>query len=299
MADNAGYLIFDGISRPLRMVVSFTLLLAAYLLQLSTRNVLTGLPFVIGCMIFNLIKNVSIKPVQAQELKWQEVTASAIQQIVDQCRRIKKFRSANIGCVIGFLFVFVWFSIMFMPVLQMPIRFSALMIDGIILLGGLLLSGRRTAWQPAGLDTKIPIVQRLMVSPLLRDPDLQVMPYLEIGQAKNGSFPNDARIMIRFRNAPESFLGIQLQVSINQVKSTAYPYLYAVVTAKTEFKLFEKFPDPKLKNIVMEQEQTKEVDVIVLRQYTTRTSGYHTSTETQDYIVAGSIQAVKQMLAKS
>ncbi len=299
MSLDAGYLFFNGIPRFLRMALSFILLLTAYLLQLSTRNVLTGLPFVIFCMIFNLIRNVSIKPVQALELKWQEVTESAIQQVNDQCRKIKKFQSANLGCVIGFLVFFVWFCIMFMPVLQLPLRFSALIIDGIVLLSGLLLSGRRTAWQPAGLDTKIPIIQRILSSPQARDPDLQFLPYLEIGKTKTGSFPNDTRILIRFRQAPETFIGVQIQISINNVKNTAYPYLYAVVAAKPAFKLYDRFQDPKLKNVVVEKEDTGEVDVLVIRQITTRTSGYHTSTETQDYIIAGVILAAKQMLVKN
>jgi len=292
------YIIFDKITPALRMAFSFILIAAGYLLQLSTRNVLTGLPFVITCMIMNLIKSVKIRAEQAEELKWQEVTAAKIDQVVEHCRRIKKFQSANLGCVVGFLIALVWFSIMLLPALRLPVRLSALLLDGIILIAGLALSGRKSAWLPTGLNVKTAIVQRILASPLAKDPEAQIMPFLEVGQTKaGGTFPNDARLMVRFRNAPEDFIGLQFQISINNVKSTQYPYLYAVLLAKPGFKLSEKFKDPKLNNLIMENEEADEVDVIVIRQFTTQTSGYHTNTATQDYIVSGCIQAVKGMLA--
>jgi hypothetical protein len=123
------------------------------------------------------------------------------------------------------------------------------------------------------------------------------MPFLEVGQTKTGgTFPNDARLMVRFNQAPEDFIGVQFQISINNVKSTQYPYLYAVILAKPGFKLRDKFKDPKIDNLIMENEEADEADVIVIRQFTTQTSGYHTDTKTQEYIVSGCIQAVKDML---
>lgn len=292
------YVILDRITPALRMAVSLALIAAGYILQLSTHNILAGLPFVILCMVMNLLKNVKIRAEQAEELKWEEVTAAKVTQAAEQCRRIMRFRSANIGCVIGLLVAVVWFSIVALPAFRLPIRFSALLFDGVILFAGLALSGRRSAWLPNALNVKTSIVQRILQSPLAKDPEAPVLPYLEIGRAKSGGFfPNDARLMVRFPGAPEDFIGIQFQISINNVKGAQYPYLYAVILAKTGFKLFEKFKDPELPNTVMENEETDEVDVIVIRQFTTRTSGYHTDAPAQDRIVAGCIQAVKKMLA--
>ncbi len=298
MEQTPSYVIFDKITPALRMVFSSILLLTGYLLQLSTRNALAGLPFVFFCMIMNLIKSVKVRAEQAEELKWQEVTAAKVDQVVEHCRRIKKFQSANLGCVIIFLLVVGWISIMFLPAFRLPVRYSALIIDGVILIAGLALSGRKSAWLPNALNVKVAIVQRILLSALAKDPEAQVMPFLEVGQTKaGGTFPNDARLMVRFRNAPEDFIGVQFQISINNVKGTQYPYLYAVILAKTGFKLLEKFMDPKLDNLIMENEEADEVDVIVIRQFTTRTSGYHTDTKTQDYIMTGCIQAVKGLLA--
>lgn len=298
MEPTPSYVIFDKITPALRMAFSSILLLAAYLLQLSTRNVLTGLPFVIFCMVMNLIKNVKVRAEQAEELKWQEVTSAKIDQVVEQCRRIKKFQSANIGCVLVFLLVVGWMSIIVMPAFRLSIRYSALIIDGVILVAGLALSGRKSAWLPNALNVKAAIVQRILASTLVKDPEVQIMPFLEVGQTKaGGTFPNDARLMVRFSKAPEDFIGVQFQISINNVKGTQYPYLYAVILAKPGFKLPERFKDPKIDNLIMENEEADEVDVIVIRQFTTQTSGYHTDTKTQDYILSGCIQAVKGMLA--
>ena len=296
------YLILDKISPRLRGIVSVFLITTGFLLQLNTRNIVSGMPFMILCLILNLIKGVSVKEVTPGQLKWQEVTPEKVKQVLAHCRRIKKFRSHNLGCFIGLLIsIFVLGSFLFplFSELSVPFPLTATIVNAVILFSGLMLSGRKSAWMPLALDIKAEIVKRIIELPAVKnDPSLQVMPYFEIGQAEQGSFPNDTRVLIKFREAPEEFIGLQGQISINMVKSKKYPYFYIVLLARPAFGLFDKFKSLKvsLDKVTIEQKKAGEVDVIVMRQHTAKTSGYHTSRKAQDYILQNGIRIVKELI---
>ncbi|KPL15681.1 hypothetical protein AMJ74_00960 [candidate division WOR_3 bacterium SM1_77] len=302
MSDPKVYLVLDKINPRLRSIGSAILIVAGFLIQTSTRNILAGMPFILMCLLLNLIKGVSIKAVAPNELGWKEVTPDRIDQVLTHCRKIKKFRSQNLGCFIGFviaLIVFGSFAFSLLESLSLPFSFLAAVIDAAVLFSGLILSGRKSAWMPHALDVKAEIVQRIIQSPIVKnDPDLLGTPYLEIGHTEDGDYPNDTRIMIKFKDAPDAFIGLQGQISINTVKSSAYPYFYTVLIARPEFRLLDKFKSLKisLDNITLETKKTGEVDVVVIRQTTTKTSGYHTAQKMQDYILLNSIKMAKKLV---
>lgn len=302
MDDPKVYLILDRIDPRLRAVVSAVLIFTGFVFQLSSKNILAGIPFIILCVLLNMIKSISIKKIAAEKLVWKEVTEQKIGDVMEHCRRIKKFRSGNLGCFVGLIIGLVFFGIFLFPIIEdmsLPFPLVATGANAFILFAGLILGGRKSAWMPRALDTKIQIVRGIMESPLIKDdPDLSAIPYLEIGQAKQGTFPNDARVLIKLRDAPDEFIGLQGQISINTVKSRDYPYFYVVLLARPGFQLFEKFKSLKvvLNNITVEKKKTSEVDVIVLRQSTTKTSGYHTDEKMQDYILLNSVKAAKALI---
>jgi hypothetical protein len=294
------YLVLDKITPQLRGFVSVLLVATGFVLQFSSKNILVGLPFIITCVILNLIRGVSIKQVHPLKYDWQEVTPEKIDQVLEHCKKIKKFQSGNVGCIITVFIIFI-FGISFgAPLLhyiaKAPFPLLVAIINVVILFGGLALSGHKSAWMPSGLDIKTEIVKRLLDLPLIKkDPSLHPVPYLQIGKAKDGSLPNDARVLIKFKDAPSDFIGLQGQISINLVKSKQYPYFYVVLIAKPPFKLFEKFGKHSVDKVVIEQKETTEVDVIVIRQKTTKTSGYHTDTSVQDYILSHGITLAKAL----
>ncbi len=301
MEERRVYLLFDKITPQLRGALSILLISTGFLFQLSAKNILVGLPFIIACLVLNLMKGISIKRVSPRELKWQEVTPQKIERVHAQCKRIKKFRSGDLGCLVAF-FVFIIFALSFgLPFLKelssIPFPLIAAIINIIILFSGLAVTGRKSAWMPHALDIKTEIVGRMLNSPIIKnDPMLQAIPYLEMGKTKEGSFPNDVRILIKFKDAPSAFIGLQGQISMNTVKSRNYPYFYVVLIAKHDFNLFEKFGRHSVEKLVIEHKKTEEVDVIVVRQRTTKTSGYHTNTQMQDYILVNGFKLVKELL---
>ncbi len=301
MEEHRVYLLFDKISVRLRNVVSFLLIATGFLFQLSSRNILTGIPFIIACFVLNLMKGVSIKKIRPRNVTWQQVTPEKIEQVSVQCRKIKKFRSSSAGVlIVVFIFFIMWFTFG-MPVLKalssFPFPLIATITNAVILFSGLALTGRTSAWMPNALDIKIEIVKRFINSALIKaDPVLQAIPYLEIGETEKGTVPMDTRLFIKFKNASESFIGLQGQISINTVKSRNYTYFYVVLLAKPEFGLFEKIGKNLLDKLTVEQKKTEDVDVIVIRQHTTKTSGYYTNESIQDYILQNGIQLAKGLI---
>lgn len=300
MEEHRVYLFFDKISARLRNFVSLLLIATGFLFQLSSRNILTGIPFIVACLVLNLMRGISIKRIRPRNVTWEQVTPEKIEQVSVQCRKIKKFRSSGAGALVV-LFIFFIMGLSFgMPLLKassFPFPLIATIVNAIILFSGLALTGRKSAWMPNALDIKIEIVKRLIGSTMIKeDPVLQAIPYLEIGGTKEGTVPMDTRLLIKFKNAPEAFIGLQGQISINTVKSRNYPYFYVVLLAKPEFSIFEKLGKHLLDKLTIERKETEEVDVIVIRQHTTKTSGYHTNEGTQDYILKNGIQLAKKLV---
>src|SRR4030042_1442518 len=199
--------VFDKIDNRLRMGMSAILILAAFLFQLTTRNILVGMPFIIGCVMLNFMKGFKIQPAKGGKLEWQEVTPEKIDQVLKHCKKIKKFRSMGMGCAIALACVFIFFNFICAPFVAEVIRPSfvlyAFAINTVVLFGGLMIGGQKSAWMPRGLDIKSEIGKRLTTTSIIKsDPALNPVPYLEIGTTNDGSYPNDARFMIRFIDAP-------------------------------------------------------------------------------------------------
>ncbi|MEO0124159.1 MAG: hypothetical protein ABIL69_09190 [candidate division WOR-3 bacterium] len=301
------YYILGKISPKLRNFLTVVLFFTGFALQLSSRNILVGLPFFIFCLLLNLIRNFTIKPIRAQKLEWKEVTPERVEQVYKHCQRLSKIRGGAMGCVVFFIVVF--FLIFFVPVLLEifgeiihipdPFPIIALIIDSLIVFSGVLLSGNRSVWIPNNLDVKMPIIKRIINHPVFsKDPNLKIIPYLEIGNTKDGQFPNDTRILIRFKDAPQDFIGVQFQISINDVQGKKYPYCYCVIIARKSFGLFAKFKPFELERITIETETSSDADVIIIRQTTTKSSGYYTNEATQDYILSSSINIVKKLILR-
>ena len=100
--------------------------------------------------------------------------------------------------------------------------------------------------------------------------------------------------MLRPRGEDADFLGVQVQVAINNVRGTDYPYLYCVVLGKGELEL----PASRERHrrgegevsFVLEQGRDSEVRFLVVRQHADNRGGWHTEPEDIEEIVAAALQ---------
>jgi hypothetical protein len=126
--------------------------------------------------------------------------------------------------------------------------------------------------------------------------ELQYM--LEIGETKEGPTPDDAKMVLAFHKAPPEFLGLQLQLAINNVQGSDFPYFYCVLVARHAFGLLEKCPESMRANMTIESKREGDVDVVVMRQTTTKTSGYHTAPAAVRDIFLYSLAETRRVLAR-
>ncbi|MFV1965020.1 MAG: hypothetical protein ACC628_06325 [Pirellulaceae bacterium] len=106
-------------------------------------------------------------------------------------------------------------------------------IDAAVLLLPHWVTGTRRGWKPVTLRQHIDSVEAaLKAIESFSDPPCQIQPMLNMAGKGDKRVPIEARAFIRFPDGPEEFLGLQFQVSVNDVQGTKYPYLYAVIVAR-------------------------------------------------------------------
>ncbi len=222
--------------------------------------------------------------------EWQKTTRDRFQKARDLESKIKKWDETAIDgtCTTGvFIFIVIaigvagiWFWLT--AVLSEPywgIVFAA--DDAGVILAPHWFTGVRRGWKPIALRQEVDAVETaLKAIDGFNNPPCQIQPMFEMG-GEEKKVPVGARAFVRFPDGPQEFLGVQFQVSLNDVQGTKYPYLYAVLVAKKEFGLFKDHLDgiqasARSENLTIESSTEKDVEVVVIRQPTTKNSGYHT-----------------------
>ncbi|MBU4305282.1 MAG: hypothetical protein KJ893_06660 [Candidatus Omnitrophica bacterium] len=269
-------------------------------------NFWAGLVFLALGTVLSLIKGYAATPKLSSAEEWKQVTPDEYDKIRRKEKQLRAWdRDAfDITNPLGvFVFATVAFFVLIVwIVLEMRGAGRAAAYwkwDAAIIFIPHWLTGVRSYLTRDKLIVKINFLEN--ISKMLAKPsDIQVLPMLSTRLAKEGGrVPVDARLMIRFLNAPDYFLGMQIQISINTVQGTDYPYLYCVLIAKKEADFFNakaSLLNNPPKNILFERTKSEGVDVLVIRQRTTQTSGYHTPLPTAHYVVATALQAAHSLL---
>ena len=152
-----------------------------------------------------------------------------------------------------------------------------------VLILPLWINGIRTTWNPSELRLKGEALDqaRLAVTGEIEG-ELDVVPMLALREGQHGKYPVDARMMLRpSEDDGSGFLGVQVQVAINNVQGTDYPYLYCVVLGKEGFRL----PAARHRHtrdgveLVTERGDGDDVSYLVIRQHADKAGGWHTEPE--------------------
>jgi hypothetical protein len=163
----------------------------------------------------------------------------------------------------------------------------------------LWLNGMRSTWNPSELRKKgeaLAIARAALEEDAGKDFDL--VPLLALREGRRGHYPVDARLMARpAREDASGFLGVQVQVAMNNVKGTDYPYLYAVVLGKGDFR-FPKAPGRESGfgvSLVRESGQSEGVRYEVVRQHADEHGGWHTEPTHIRLIVSAALQRAREV----
>jgi hypothetical protein len=152
-------------------------------------------------------------------------------------------------------------------------------------------------WEPENIIKKRELFVRARDRILDKWKNLQpvVRPMLLLDEGdKDNVTPEDIKLFITFEDAPESFIGVQAQITFNM----GQPYLYCVILAKNDFAPIKKFTPKAASKITCERGADKDVLFLVARQTTTRDSGYSTSGEEADHVVDTAMRMAGDILGR-
>jgi hypothetical protein len=156
-----------------------------------------------------------------------------------------------------------------------PPAIRILLFNALVLLGPHWITGTRRILRLPKMMVKVEALEGLLNSarPEIDEDRVTVMMLLR-GEEK---MPEDVKLRIRIPDAPDSFLGMFVQVVTNDVKGTSYPYVYVVLVTRQGYgldALTRSIAPPK--GVIKEYKQENDVEILVIRQQTTKNSGYHT-----------------------
>jgi hypothetical protein len=290
-----------------RISIAILLLIAGFALQLYFMNVLYGaFPLFIGIFLV-LVKGydsrVRIKGF-SQDPNWKTVPLEKIQEI-EQIRKknIRWDRDAlDISSWLGVLSLILVGGValaaaLILGELAKDFRVTVILaVDAAIIMIPLWFSGMRFIMKQPNLAIKVKMILWLhKIFQNLKRKGEEFRPALLLSRGKNDkTIPEDARFSVAFPESPEGFYGLQAQINLNVVQGTSYPYFYCVLAAKPGFGLAKYRKQIKLaKKIICEYQDDKRAEVLVIRQYTTRKSGYHTKEPQCVDILTNALEAAR------
>lgn len=164
----------------------------------------------------------------------------------------------------------------------------------------LFFSTLASAWEPDLVKKKLDTMEKVrdqvqdnwqftrpMVAPML------LMDYM--GEAH--PTPTDLKLFIRFEDAPEEFLGIQVQMTFNRGPNGEVPYLYCVLLAKDRFAPMAHYSDTRADaSNTIETGSDGDINYLVVRQTASNKGGYETKPSDINRLLDLSMQIAAKML---
>jgi hypothetical protein len=281
-----------------RLAFGIALLLIGLSLQTITLQFLPGLPFLlIGTLLFlvrgydNRVDFGKFEP----DAQWERVALNKLEQLVEHDRRMARWDRNALDVTNG-LGAFVLLLIAVPLVLaagQMPGPPRILLLDALVLLTPHWLTGTRAVMRQPTLLLKAAILRQLLdeAAPLLTRHAPELLMLLQGPQ----KIPADVKLKVNLDGQPPEFLGLYGQIVINRVQGKPYPYFYVVLVTKPNVGLRDLGRQFRPSNkLVLEFKTQSDVEVLVLRQQTTKTSGYHTKPATMRQILGEGLQLADQ-----
>ncbi|HHW21998.1 MAG TPA: hypothetical protein GXX26_03825 [Clostridiaceae bacterium] len=286
--DSLQFYFMKSLSYTARILLYLICIAVGLFIQIISLSFWPGAFLLIFAAMINLVKGHNIKPIPAgnDEGQWTRTGMDKVHQInrlredINQWDKDAMDISNGVGCLFFGVVAIVIISVFFILIGSIGSNAALIFIaDSIILVLSLWFNGMRIKGYQGILYMKTDmIIEMKNHFDRNRYAGESFVPSLLLAEDKEGkNFPTDCRFNIIFDNGPDDFYGILAQICINTVQGSNYPYFYCVITAKKGFglnKYVRCVQTPK--SIVAEYSEDSEAEVIIIRQKTTKSTGYHT-----------------------
>jgi hypothetical protein len=267
--------------------------------------VLVGAMLLLVSSMFGLVKGYTNNPGDlGGKREWRAGDKDQLSKIIDISVKSKSWDQSVIditcgaGCVVG-MGVTVLFGILVMGLFGSGYEWLAIAVaaDSAVLLFPHWVTGVRRILVNAPLTIKAQnLIHVYSVWDASKKGDEKMMVQMEVVKGEKGEMPTDAKLILQMPAVGESFFGVQTQVVLNNVEGADFPYMYCVLVAKTGLGMKDKlksvqadadrmlevelkplgFFSRKPLGIYTEWKKDAEMDILVIRQATTKETGYHT-----------------------
>jgi hypothetical protein len=264
-----------------RLIVSFALIAIGLVFQAFTMSLWAGLPVIIIGNLLLLVSGydnrVDFKAYDPRA-EWERVEKKRLNELIRMDRKIRKWDRSILDITNGLgaaVFVLMTAVLGFIALVfrGMP---RILAIDAMVLLLPHWLTGVRRILTQPNLVTKVKTIRHVLRSAgeRLGKHRVDLMMLIKGADAK---IPEDVKFKVDIDGHHPDFLGLYGQVVLNEVQGSSYPYFYVVLVARRGFGLSKAQLEHECpRGIITELKNQGEVEVYVIRQRTTKTSGYHT-----------------------
>ncbi|MFH2094529.1 MAG: hypothetical protein ABIJ16_02420 [Bacteroidota bacterium] len=270
-----------------RLMFSFALIIAGLIIQTVTMFFFPGIGLVFLGVLLILTKGynnqVDFGKFNAGA-EWEKTTPEKLEEMDKLIRKMKKWDvnpfdiTNNLGCLI-------FFSVLAVIIVVIAIAYNLgnysfpaglIAINTLTIVIPFWVTGTRKITKMPRLINKLKLLRSLVsvLKDWLAAHELEY--YIEL-VGKDTKVPRDIKIKVNLKDQPKEFLGLYGQVSINNVSGADYPYFYCVLVSYNTFGLKAHFDKIELQaGIIKEYKLQKDIEIIVIRQYTTKKTGYHT-----------------------
>jgi hypothetical protein len=251
---------------------------AAQILLPGGGGFILGLLLMVPGLVLISAKNYRNKPLDIGLEDWQPASAAEFNRVranlsLTKESRFSIFYKGGLGVA-----AIVVLGVVSFFLLGSGRSFAAtLCIDVLVLLIPLLFTGNVSLWTPKELARKMGAFEAIVTSEPTEGGPIIITPYLRLDKDKEGrQIPEDIRLMVEPRRKPADFLGVQVQVAINNGEHGAVPYMYAVFLCRGKGETYQALAAARFGDYVREPGGDKEYGFVVVRQRT-ESGGYHTT----------------------
>ncbi|RLD76774.1 MAG: hypothetical protein DRJ10_13035 [Bacteroidetes bacterium] len=289
-----------------RIGLSIFLIFIGFVIQYYSYAAMPGALFILGGNLLLLVKGYDNRIKLAgykAAAEWIKTDTEQLENIVELNKKVKKWDTSatDISNPMGIaFFILTVIVIFFMYVYSLgtynpPLQIASINIA--VLLFPHWFTGIKRITTTPKLINKINLYQRLMrgfKEELIND-KISFMMWVKGEEQK---LPSDVKMKIEFANQPEGLLGMYAQISMNNVQGKDYPYFYVVLVGKPEIQMLDKYYQAVSvpRKVIKESNRQDGVEIIIIRQYTTKTSGYHTNDKAIRAIFETGLQTARQII---